>query len=409
MSEQKIHYKMYKKGKNWIFAALTVSSISLGILGTVGHIKAASPETNADATISQKNNEISKTSQSSIESDGTGVSSTSSKSVVSESMEKNSEQSVETSSAEKVSSSGISKDNTYSDANAARSSSSSSQSSSSSSQSSSSSSQSSSSSSQSSSSAEESNTGSKEASSETSNVTSSLKTEQQTTDNTTTDVQGGHYVNNNDTWTYIDQNGNLLKGLKKVDGNTQYFNLETGAQIKGEYVSVNSKMYYFDKNSGNATAYTLESNGVIKAYTAEGNEVNSGFFTDQDGNKYYFTDSGQYAVGVKEIDGNTYNFDQNGHLLKNVTETINGTLYYFNAEDGKGEKLPEKVLQDTSSAKEVEEYAAHNTAATYDENSFENVNGYINADSWYRPNYVFQNGQNWVASTQNDFRPILMA
>ena len=389
MSEQKIHYKMYKKGKNWIFAALTVSSISLGILGTVGHIKAASPETNADATIGQKNNEISKTSQSSIESDGAGVSSTSSKSVASESMEKNSEQSVETSSAEKVSSAGISKDNTYSDANAAISSSSSSQSSSS---------------------AEDSNTGSKEASSGTSsNGTSRLKTEQQSTDNTTTDVQGGHYVNNNDTWTYIDQNGNLLKGLKKVDGNTQYFNPETGAQIKGEYVSVNSKTYYFDKNSGNATAYTLESNGVIKAYTAEGNEVNSGFFTDQDGNKYYFTDSGQYAVGVKEIDGNTYNFDQNGYLLKNVTETINGTLYYFNAEDGKGEKLPEKVLQDTSSAKEVEEYAAHNTVATYDENSFENVNGYINADSWYRPNYVFQNGQNWVASTQNDFRPILMA
>ncbi|WP_057875231.1 glycoside hydrolase family 70 protein, partial [Liquorilactobacillus aquaticus] len=390
MSEQKIHYKMYKKGKNWIFAVLAVSTFSIGVAGTTDNIKAASSGADTATSVSQDNSRESKGNQSSSKPNAVAETSTSSTSntVQSTKQGKENTQNIETTSAKEVSSSSVSNKNTYNnDTNAAKSSSSSSQSSSP---------------------IEKDDSKSQSTSSETVSESSTTIAEP-SVDDTTTNVQGGKYVNNNDTWTYLDQNGNLLKGLKKVDGNIQYFNPQTGAQIKGEYVSANSKVYYFDKNTGNATAYTLESNGVTKAYTADGNEVNSGFFIDQNGNEYYFIGSGQYAVGIKEVAGNTYNFDQNGHLLKNVTKTIDGALYYFDSETGKGKKLPEKALQETSSAKEVEEYAAHNTAATYDEKSFENVNGYINADSWYRPRDIFQNGENWVASTQNDFRPILMA
>ena len=37
------------------------------------------------------------------------------------------------------------------------------------------------------------------------------------------------------------------------------------------------------------------------------------------------------------------------------------------------------------------------------------INGYLTADSWYRPVSIIKDGVTWQASTAEDFRPLLMA
>ncbi|MFR2571876.1 MAG: hypothetical protein ACLS9T_00335 [Streptococcus salivarius] len=41
--------------------------------------------------------------------------------------------------------------------------------------------------------------------------------------------------------------------------------------------------------------------------------------------------------------------------------------------------------------------------------AFELINGYLTADSWYRPASIIKDGVTWQASTAEDFRPLLMA
>ena len=51
----------------------------------------------------------------------------------------------------------------------------------------------------------------------------------------------------------------------------------------------------------------------------------------------------------------------------------------------------------------------NNRAYDSSEASFELIDGYLTADSWYRPASIIKDGVTWQASTAEDFRPLLMA
>ncbi|MDC7952437.1 glycoside hydrolase family 70 protein [Liquorilactobacillus mali] len=223
-------------------------------------------------------------------------------------------------------------------------------------------------------------------------------------------VLGGEYVNVNDTWFFVDDQGNKIKGLNLIDGNLQYFDQTSGAQIKGEYVKSSATTFYFDKSSGNAIPYILEENGKKTAYQANGQPAGSGFFTDQNKMIYYFDKNGSFVTGMQNIDEKVYYFDEDGYLIKDQIETVKGKAYYSEAGTGKVKRLvSQHIPKQVNSSKAVNSFATHNNVKTRSIESFETLDGYLTADSWYRPKEILLGGKTWRKSKSEDFRPLLMA
>ncbi|WP_201346601.1 hypothetical protein, partial [Lactobacillus nasalidis] len=53
-------------------------------------------------------------------------------------------------------------------------------------------------------------------------------------------------------------------------------------------------------------------------------------------------------------------------------------------------------------------FAKNNEAYSYTSASIDNVDGYLTADSWYRPKKILKNGTTWTKTTASDKRPLLM-
>jgi dextransucrase len=53
-------------------------------------------------------------------------------------------------------------------------------------------------------------------------------------------------------------------------------------------------------------------------------------------------------------------------------------------------------------------YAVYNQAYDTSSKSFEHLDNFLTADSWYRPKQILKDGKNWTASTEKDYRPLLM-
>ena len=107
--------------------------------------------------------------------------------------------------------------------------------------------------------------------------------------------------------------GEIAVGLKTIDNKQYYFN-ENGVMAKGEFAKVNGKIYYFGAASG-----ALQKSG----------------WYEKDGKKYYEDKTtGEIAVGMKTIDGNTYYFNENGVMQKGTFAKVEGKIYYFGAASG---------------------------------------------------------------------------
>ncbi|MGB2511569.1 KxYKxGKxW signal peptide domain-containing protein, partial [Leuconostoc suionicum] len=346
-----------------------------------------------------------------------------------------------------------------------------------------------------------------------------------TTDNTR-DISSANNVNNlitnqykensNGSWSYYDNNGQIVKGLQTINGNIQYFDPTTGEQVKGQTLTIDGVIYSFDKDSGNGTKTEVASLPTTGSYaTKDGSNWQyedqqqqpiKGLYTDKgnlryfnetdgtqakgtvvsvDNNTYYFdkdsgngqlipsVTGGQYGTiqlnnqtvwvyrnangeivkGLQNINGNIQYFDPTtGEQLKGKTATINGVTYYFEASDGNlvgtvdnglvnvngqiqyfdpttGEQAKNKqvivndvtyyfddngngqyVFTNTVSSITPDAYSAHTQAYNTDQSSFTNVvDGFLTADSWYRPKEVIADatGSAWQTSSENDYRPII--
>jgi len=111
---------------------------------------------------------------------------------------------------------------------------------------------------------------------------------------------------------------------------------------------------------------------------------------------------------IQEIDGKYYYIDEDGNVKKNFAITVDGQLLYFDAETG--------ALTSTSTysfseglTNLVDNFSINNQSYDSTEESFELIDGYLTANTWYRPTKILDNGETWVDSTETDFRPLLMA
>ncbi|WP_032800784.1 glycoside hydrolase family 70 protein, partial [Streptococcus sobrinus] len=113
-------------------------------------------------------------------------------------------------------------------------------------------------------------------------------------------------------------------------------------------------------------------------------------------------------ANIKKIDGKYYYVMADGSYKKNFAITVDGQMLYFDAKTG--------ALSSTSTysfsqglTPIVSDFSVNNKAFDSSEKSFELVDGYLTAESWYRPAKILENGKTWVDSKETDLRPVLMS
>ncbi|MEE1424415.1 MAG: glycoside hydrolase family 70 protein, partial [Streptococcus salivarius] len=111
------------------------------------------------------------------------------------------------------------------------------------------------------------------------------------------------------------------------------------------------------------------------------------------------------ASNLKTIDGKQY-YVENGVVKKNTAIELDGRLYYF---DETGAMVDQsKPLYRADAIPNNSIYAVYNQAYDTSSKSFEHLDNFLTADSWYRPKQILKDGKYWTASTEKDYRPLLM-
>ncbi|MHA8138272.1 glycoside hydrolase family 70 protein [Lactobacillaceae bacterium Scapto_B20] len=213
------------------------------------------------------------------------------------------------------------------------------------------------------------------------------------------EISGGQYrqANANDgqnsipgAWVYQQTNNLFAKGIQSVDGNIRYFDTETGSQLKGGTAEVDGTDYYFEPSQGDLI-------GNVNQI------VNNGKYVNNNGAIQYVDSDNNVVKGLTSVNNALQYFDTStGNQVKNQQVIANGVTYYFD-DSGNGQYLftntGNSVSTDTSQ---------HNVANSTDPNDYKDtVDGFLTADSWYRPKDILDGGTTWRASNSSDYRPII--
>ena len=138
-------------------------------------------------------------------------------------------------------------------------------------------------------------------------------------------------------WYYYDADGKLLTGRQTIDGVKLYFD-DNGKQANGNLIDIDGETYYFDKDSGAMwTNRSLTLNGMTYEIDDQGHVTSSlrnTFVQDKDGDWTYLKDKGQVATGWQTIDGVQLYFDGTGKQIKGERTLIDGKYYYFDKNSG---------------------------------------------------------------------------
>ena len=111
---------------------------------------------------------------------------------------------------------------------------------------------------------------------------------------------------------------------------------------------------------------------------------------------------------IKTIDGKKYYVQDDGTIKKNFAVELNGKVLYFDAETGALVDSAEYQFQQGTSSLN-NEFTRMNAFHGTTDKDIETVDGYLTADSWYRPKAILKDGKTWTPSTETDLRPLLMA
>ena len=138
-------------------------------------------------------------------------------------------------------------------------------------------------------------------------------------------------------WYYFDNEGKAVTGLHSIDNVTLYFDKE-GKQAKGRLVEIDGQTHYFDRDSGAMwTNRTLELNGIRYVIDQNGyvtmNKPGQ-FIQDKDGDWAYIKENGQLATGLQIINHQKYYFDSTGKQAKGKRLLLDGKYYFFDNDTG---------------------------------------------------------------------------
>ncbi|CAH1856516.1 glycoside hydrolase family 70 protein [Convivina intestini] len=204
--------------------------------------------------------------------------------------------------------------------------------------------------------------------------------------------------------------GKPIYGLNKIDGFTQYFDDQTGYQLKGVWKTQNNDTYYFAPGTGNAVTGIQKINDLLYGFDDDGIQVKNDFLSNRDGLTYYFNGEGHVTSGLQTVNNKQYFTDNNGVVVKGGTspKMINGVEYYFDSVDGHATISNVKQYVNGLESQDTD-FNSHNQIVNVNATLVDNVDGFMTANSWYQPKDILQNGEEWVPATTTDRRPVLMA
>nr|WP_019780939.1 YSIRK-type signal peptide-containing protein [Streptococcus sobrinus] len=208
---------------------------------------------------------------------------------------------------------------------------------------------------------------------------SQLETKDLRADAATTHYKNTFVDDGQGNWYYLDSNGNNVTGSQTIQGKELYF-AQDGKQVKGQEVTINGKVYYYDQDSGekwvnrfrmgkdDQTWFYYGSDGARVAGAQEingqnlyfdpdtGKQAKGVFATDSDGKhhyydknsgaqvedrfvqvsgKWYYLDSdGAPVTGEQEINGQELYFNEDGSQVKGDFAEFDGANHYYEADSG---------------------------------------------------------------------------
>ncbi|CAI2654699.1 hypothetical protein AKUH1B104J_13000 [Apilactobacillus kunkeei] len=126
---------------------------------------------------------------------------------------------------------------------------------------------------------------------------------------------GSYVINGHNTW-FVNGKRSAGQMIPDNQGNTHYYDAQTGYEAINTFYVDNGAYYYFD-NNGN-----MVKNQFI--------EINPGT-----GDEYYFGNDGKALLGKRVVNGAQYDFGDNGVAVKNtIVKNYDGTASYYGT-DGK--------------------------------------------------------------------------
>lgn len=96
---------------------------------------------------------------------------------------------------------------------------------------------------------------------------------------------------------------------------------------------------------------------------------------------------------IKNIDGKYYYVNEDGSHKENFAITVKGQLLYFGKDGALTSSSTYSFTPGTTNI--VDGFSINNRAYDSSEASFELIDGYLTADSWYRPASIIKDGVTW--------------
>lgn len=162
--------------------------------------------------------------------------------------------------------------------------------------------------------------------------------------NQTRDINGTRYAANNegiiplrnqfltaneDQLFYFDQNGKLVTNMFYHNwGNTYYFGKD-GARYTNQFLTLNGKVYYFDNNGVMYRDRYYKNWGRTYYFGKDGARYTNQFMNKNGKVYYYGGDGAMYQNQYYKNWGHTYYFGVDGARYTNQFMNKNGKLYYF--------------------------------------------------------------------------------
>lgn len=110
--------------------------------------------------------------------------------------------------------------------------------------------------------------------------------------------------------------------------------------------------------------------------------------------------SASFKSHIKVINGKTYYYDASNRAVKNQVVTDNNSSYYFGSDGA-------LTSYNANFASGVVKSSDNLSAYSQDSKSIQNIDGFLTADTWYRPKKIYAGDNTWRDSTDNDYRPLL--
>ena len=123
---------------------------------------------------------------------------------------------------------------------------------------------------------------------------------------------------------YFESNGAMKKGWFTVDGIRRYFDLNTDENKTG-WIDYMNQRFYADSEKGKLTGIK-QRDGKTFVFNENG-ELLTGWF-EYDGNKYYSGEDGEVFVGDCIVDGIKYIFSPKGKL-QSGWQTVDGKRVFY--------------------------------------------------------------------------------